>query len=67
MHQFLGSIERSTGAYRKVREDVERLRTTKLVMIQALLVKARSSVGERYIDTVEVGSSILPAPTIFIT
>ena len=25
--------------------------------------QARSSVGERYIDTVEVGSSILPAPT----
>ena len=26
-------------------------------------LQARSSVGERYIDTVEVGSSILPAPT----
>ena len=28
-----------------------------------LMLQARSSVGERYIDTVEVGSSILPAPT----
>ena len=27
------------------------------------VAQARSSVGERYIDTVEVGSSILPAPT----
>ena len=28
------------------------------------LEQARSSVGERYLDTVEVGSSILPVPTI---
>ena len=26
--------------------------------------KARSSVGERFLDTEEVGSSILPVPTI---
>lgn len=30
------------------------------------MIKARSSVGERYPDTVEVGSSILPVPTIVI-
>lgn len=30
-----------------------------------LQTKARSSVGERYIDTVEVDSSILSVPTIF--
>ena len=29
------------------------------------MVKARSSVVEHYIDTVGVGSSILPAPTTF--
>lgn len=28
-------------------------------------IEARSSVGERYIDTVEVDSSILSVPTIF--
>ena len=28
-------------------------------------VQARSSVGERFLDTEEVGSSILPVPTIF--
>ena len=27
--------------------------------------QARSSVGERFLDTEEVGSSILPVPTIF--
>lgn len=27
-------------------------------------VQARSSVGERFLDTEEVGSSILPVPTI---
>ena len=27
-------------------------------------LKARSSVGERFLDTEEVGSSILPVPTI---
>ena len=30
----------------------------------SMFFKARSSVGERYLDTVEVGSSILPVPTI---
>jgi hypothetical protein len=29
-------------------------------------LQARSSVGERFLDTEEVGSSILPVPTIFI-
>ena len=28
-------------------------------------LQARSSVGERFLDTEEVGSSILPVPTIF--
>jgi hypothetical protein len=28
------------------------------------LLQARSSVGERFLDTEEVGSSILPVPTI---
>jgi hypothetical protein len=28
-------------------------------------LKARSSVGERFLDTEEVGSSILPVPTIY--
>ena len=28
------------------------------------VLKARSSVGERFLDTEEVGSSILPVPTI---
>jgi hypothetical protein len=28
-------------------------------------MQARSSVGERFLDTEEVGSSILPVPTIF--
>jgi hypothetical protein len=28
-------------------------------------VQARSSVGERFLDTEEVGSSILPVPTSF--
>ena len=28
--------------------------------------QARSSVGERFLDTEEVGSSILPVPTIFL-
>ena len=28
-------------------------------------LQARSSVGERFVDTEEVGSSILPVPTIF--
>ena len=30
-----------------------------------LFTQARSSVGERFLDTEEVGSSILPVPTIF--
>jgi hypothetical protein len=30
-------------------------------------LQARSSVGERFLDTEEVGSSILPVPTIFLT
>ncbi len=30
------------------------------------LVQARSSGGERYLDTVEVGGSRPPAPTIFL-
>jgi hypothetical protein len=30
-----------------------------------LVLQARSSVGERFLDTEEVGSSILPVPTIF--
>ena len=30
-----------------------------------LALQARSSVGERFLDTEEVGSSILPVPTIF--
>jgi hypothetical protein len=29
-------------------------------------LQARSSVGERFLDTEEVGSSILPVPTILI-
>lgn len=29
------------------------------------VLQARSSVGERFLDTEEVGSSILPVPTIF--
>ena len=29
-------------------------------------LQARSSVGERYLDTVEVGGSIPPVPTILI-
>ena len=28
------------------------------------VLQARSSVGERFLDTEEVGSSILPVPTI---
>jgi hypothetical protein len=28
-------------------------------------LEARSSVGERFLDTEEVGSSILPVPTTF--
>jgi hypothetical protein len=28
--------------------------------------QARSSVGERFLDTEEVGSSILPVPTILL-
>jgi hypothetical protein len=32
-------------------------------MYPAFWVQARSSVGEHYLDTVGVGSSILPAPT----
>jgi hypothetical protein len=28
------------------------------------ILQARSSVGERFLDTEEVGSSILPVPTI---
>ena len=31
-----------------------------------LLLQARSSVGERYLDVVEVGGSIPPAPTRFV-
>ena len=30
------------------------------------VLKARSSVGERFLDTEEVGSSILPVPTIIL-
>ena len=36
--------------------------TVKELAFQVL--KARSSVGERFLDTEEVGSSILPVPTI---
>ena len=34
-------------------------------LLRAGLQQARSSVGERYPDTVEVGGSIPPAPTMF--
>ena len=37
--------------------------TTKGLILHAF--QARSSVGERFLDTEEVGSSILPVPTIF--
>jgi hypothetical protein len=30
------------------------------------VLQARSSVGERFLDTEEVGSSILPVPTILL-
>jgi hypothetical protein len=30
------------------------------------VLQARSSVGERFLDTEEVGSSILPVPTMFV-
>jgi hypothetical protein len=32
--------------------------------LSARVSQARSSVGERFLDTEEVGSSILPVPTI---
>jgi hypothetical protein len=54
-----------------------RIRQRKPIVMQQLTKKlapvgrscrfaqARSSVGERFLDTEEVGSSILPVPTIF--
>lgn len=59
-----GHSERETGAYigAAVREDFERTRTT--YKQKRYNLEARSSVGERYIDTVEVDSSILSVPTI---
>lgn len=59
-----GRSDRETGAYigGAVREDFEGVRTQ--YKLERFYSQARSSVEERYIDIVEVVSSILSAPTI---
>lgn len=45
-------------------KQVRRLRQVLLVVTRFLLLEqARSSVGERHLDVVDVGGSIPPAPT----
>jgi hypothetical protein len=60
-----GRSDRETGAYigGAVREDFEGVRTH--YKLERFYSQARSSVEERYIDIVEVVSSILSAPTSF--
>ncbi len=60
-----GAVASASKAAAKAPKMGDFIGNTKLAYCIHSFTQARSSVGERFLDTEEVGSSILPVPTIF--